>query len=107
MILQVFLVTFGVNVIGDLVLIPFFKNEGAAIAFLASCVVQAVLFSSKNKLSESNGGLLILLKCTACALMSGVLAKFLFQNFWLALLVSVFFLLYGFSNYPPDQNCRV
>ena len=91
MILQVFLVTFGVNVIGDLVLIPFFKNEGAAIAFLASCVVQAVLFNSKNKLSELNGSLLILLKCTACALMSGVLAKFLFQNFWLALLVSVFF----------------
>ncbi|MBB6109524.1 Membrane protein involved in the export of O-antigen and teichoic acid [Mucilaginibacter lappiensis] len=91
MILQVFLVTFAVNVIGDLVLIPFFKNEGAAIAFLASCVVQAILFSSKNKLSELNGSLLILLKCTACALISGILAKFLFQTFWLALLTSVVF----------------
>ncbi|MGN8069830.1 oligosaccharide flippase family protein [Mucilaginibacter sp. 22184] len=91
MILQVFLVTFGVNVIGDLLLIPFFKNEGAAIAFLASCVVQAILFNSKNKLSELNGSLFILLKCTTCALIGGVLAKFLFQNFWLALLASVAF----------------
>jgi O-antigen/teichoic acid export membrane protein len=91
MILQVFLVTFGVNVIGDLLLIPFFKNEGAAIAFLASCIIQAILFSSKNKISELDGSLLILLKCTTCALISGFLAKFLFQNFWLALLVSVVF----------------
>jgi O-antigen/teichoic acid export membrane protein len=89
MILQVFLITFGVNVIGDLLLIPFFKNEGAAIAFLASCVIQAILFSSKNKITALNGSLLTLLKCTACALISGILAKFLFQNFWLALSASV------------------
>jgi O-antigen/teichoic acid export membrane protein len=89
MILQVFLATFGVNVIGDLLLIPFFKNEGAAIAFLASCVIQAILFSSKNKITALNGSLLTLLKCTVCALISGILAKFLFQNFWLALSASV------------------
>jgi len=91
MILQVFLITFGVNVAGDLLLIPFFKNEGAAIAFLASCVVQTVLFSSKNKITALHNSLLILLTCTTCALISGVLAKLLFQNFWIALSASVVF----------------
>jgi len=91
MILQVFLVTFGVNVIGDLLLIPFFKNEGAAIAFLASCVVQAVLFSSKNKISELNGSLIVLLKYTAYAFISGALAKLLFQNFWMTVPASIVF----------------
>ncbi|MEZ2336740.1 oligosaccharide flippase family protein [Mucilaginibacter sp. RCC_168] len=91
MILQVFLVTFAINVAGDLLLIPFFKNEGAAIAFLAACVVQAVLFNSKNKISELNGTLLILLKCTACALVSGAAAKLLFQSFCMAIPASIVF----------------
>jgi O-antigen/teichoic acid export membrane protein len=93
MILSIFLVTFGVNIIGDLLLIPFFKNEGAAIAFLASCLVQAVLFAVKNKIGELNEALFTLATCVSCALISGFLAKTLFQNPWLALFISVVFYL--------------
>jgi O-antigen/teichoic acid export membrane protein len=95
MILQVFLVTFGVNVIGDLLLIPIFKNEGAAIAFLLSCLVQAILFSTKNKISELKSSLFTLAKCVFCALGSGFLAKALFQNPWLAIFISCLFYFSG------------
>jgi O-antigen/teichoic acid export membrane protein len=93
MILYIFLVTFGVNIIGDLLLIPFFKNEGAAIAFLASCLVQAALFAIKNKIGELNEALFTLAACACCALISGFLAKTLFQNPWVALFISVVFYL--------------
>jgi O-antigen/teichoic acid export membrane protein len=91
MILYVFLITFGVNVLGDLILIPIYKNEGAAIAFLASCLVQAVLFTAKNKITELNDALFTLIKCAICALVSGFLAKILFQNTWLTLAVAILF----------------
>jgi O-antigen/teichoic acid export membrane protein len=93
MILYIFLVTFGVNIIGDLLLIPFFKNEGAAIAFLASCLIQAALFAIKNKIGELNEALFTLAACAFCALISGFLAKTLFQNPWVALFISVVFYL--------------
>jgi O-antigen/teichoic acid export membrane protein len=91
MILRVFLITFAVNVAGDLILIPFFKNEGAAIAFLASCIVQVVLFVAKNKISELNSSFFILAKCTSCALISGVLAKMLFHNSLTATIIALLF----------------
>jgi O-antigen/teichoic acid export membrane protein len=91
MILNVFLVTFAVNVTGDLLLIPILKNEGAAIAFLAACIVQAVLFVTQNKIRELNGSFFTLLKCAFCALLSGLLAKFLFQNFFIIIVASIVF----------------
>ncbi|WP_183564806.1 oligosaccharide flippase family protein [Mucilaginibacter sp. SP1R1] len=91
MILYVFMVTLGVNVIGDLILIPIFKNEGAAVAYLASCIIQAILFISQNKMPVLKGALFTLVKCTFCALAGAFAAKMLFNNPWLTLGTSVTF----------------
>lgn len=49
-IFRIFVVTFTVNAIGDVVLIPLFHNEGAAMASLLSLVMQSVLFKKcKNQ----------------------------------------------------------
>ncbi|MEN0056095.1 MAG: oligosaccharide flippase family protein [Mucilaginibacter sp.] len=95
MILQIFMVTFGVNIIGDLILIPIFKNEGAAVAFLLSCLVQTILFITKNKISELTSSFFTLPICIFCALGSYFLAKALFQNPWLAILMSCIFFFTG------------
>lgn len=94
MIFQSFLVTFAVNVVGDLVLIPFYKNEGAALAFLLACLVQAIFYLANDKLGLK-GSFYTLVICTACAFFSGLVAKALFQNLWLAATIAVVF--YGLS----------
>ncbi|QEC80065.1 oligosaccharide flippase family protein [Mucilaginibacter ginsenosidivorax] len=94
MIFQSFLVTFAVNVVGDLVLIPFYKNEGAALAFLLACLVQAVFYLANHK-SGLKGSFYTLVICTSCAFFSGLTAKSLFQNTWLATTTAVAF--YGLS----------
>ncbi|WPU91326.1 oligosaccharide flippase family protein [Mucilaginibacter sabulilitoris] len=93
MIFHIFLITFSINVAGDLLLIPFFANEGAAIAFLTSCVIQTILFVAKNKVGELKDTLFTLAKCTVCALLSGLLAKVLFQNTCLSVIISIIFYL--------------
>jgi O-antigen/teichoic acid export membrane protein len=91
MILHSFLITFGVNVVGDLLLIPIYKNEGAATAFLLACLAQVVFYLTKNTLSGLRGVFYSLILSLACAALSGILAKMLFQNSWLALLSSMLF----------------
>jgi O-antigen/teichoic acid export membrane protein len=89
MIFRSFLVTFTINVIGDVLLIPFFKNEGAAIAFLLACLVQVIFYISKNNLPSLKSSMLTLIICLACALVSGFLTKLVFQNTWLAVVGSI------------------
>lgn len=93
MILRISMIAFGINVIGDLVLIPILKNEGAAIAFLASCLAQAVLYALKNNIDELYSSLFTVVKCIVCALASGLLAKQLFPNPLPALVTSIIFYL--------------
>ncbi len=87
LIFKVFAVTFLVNVIGDVVLIPLLGNAGAAIAYLAAMLVQAVLYalSIERSFALKQGGNLLI--CVACALisvftathfLSGVVAVILF-----------------------------
>ena len=91
MIFHSFLITFGVNVIGDLVLIPIYKNEGAAIAFLLACLMQSVFYCSKNQSFGFKGTFYTLIICTGCALASVLSARFLFQNLWVTGAFSVMF----------------
>lgn len=91
MIFHSFLITFGVNIAGDLLLIPIYRNEGAAMAFLLACLVQAAFYFSKNKHAGLKGAFYTLTLFTGCALLSGFLAKALFQNMWVAGVVSVLF----------------
>jgi O-antigen/teichoic acid export membrane protein len=91
MILHSFLITLSVNIAADLILIPIYKNEGAAIAFLLACLAQAIFYCSKNKITGLKHIFFRLMICTACAFFGGFIAKLLFQSVWLAGLASVIF----------------
>jgi O-antigen/teichoic acid export membrane protein len=93
MILSSFIITLLVNVIGDIILIPFFENEGAAFAFLVSCVVQVIYYLKKNDVAGLNQLWQPLVLCILCALLSGFAVKMLFVNVWLALPVAIIFYL--------------
>ncbi len=80
MILTSFIITFLVNVIGDILLIPFLKNEGAALAFLAACLTQTIYYIKKNDIDELANVWQPLVACTLAALVSGFLSKFLFPD---------------------------
>jgi len=93
MILHSFIITLLVNVIGDVILIPIYKNEGAAFAFLLSCLAQTIFYLRKNEIAKLSSISVNLLICTAGALISGMTAKILFQNAWIALPFAVLFYL--------------
>ena len=89
MILMAFVVTLIVNVVGDVVLIPLCKNEGAAAAFLLACLAQTIFFLKKNDIKILNAIPLTLMICTACALCTGFLVNYFTINVWIALPVSL------------------
>jgi O-antigen/teichoic acid export membrane protein len=89
MILHAFMVTLAVNVIGDIILIPLYKNEGAAIAFLLACIAQIIFYLSKNTLAELKRIWHPLLICTACALVSGFGVKAILADSGLVIPVSI------------------
>jgi len=91
MILTSFVITFLVNVVLDILLIPFFKNEGAAFAFLLSCVVQTIYYLKQNTVNEFTNLWQPLFFCTLCALIAGIASKILFSNIWLIAATSVLF----------------
>jgi O-antigen/teichoic acid export membrane protein len=90
-ILMSFIITLLVNVGFDIILIPIFKNEGAAFAFLLACMVQTVYYLKKNTVAGLTHTWLPLIFCTASALISGFTAKMLFINWWLALPAAIVF----------------
>jgi O-antigen/teichoic acid export membrane protein len=95
MIFTAFVITLAVNVIGDIILIPIYKNEGAAIAYLAGYLAQTTYFLIKNDVKELNKVLYHLLICTACACLSIFGAKHLFVNVWAEVGCSVLFYVVG------------
>jgi O-antigen/teichoic acid export membrane protein len=90
LILKGFIITFLVNAGLDVVLIPYFGNEGAAIGFLASYLVQAVFYLSHNRIKQLNTIWQNLALCTGCALASGFVMKLCVFNCWLSLLLGTF-----------------
>ena len=89
MILTAFIITLAVNVVGDVVLISPYKNEGAAFAFLLSCAAQTIYFFSKNKIQGLGTLWQPLVISTTCALLSGFAAHSLPINTWLILPVAI------------------
>ncbi|MDO3624767.1 oligosaccharide flippase family protein [Mucilaginibacter sp. BT774] len=89
MIFHAFVITLIVNVIGDLILIPIFKNEGAAFAYLAGYIAQTAFYIYKNDLKELSRALYTCIICTACACVSFWGAKYLFTTNWIAVAGSV------------------
>jgi O-antigen/teichoic acid export membrane protein len=86
-----FIITLVVNVGFDVILIPIFKNDGAAFAFLLACVVQTVYYIRKNNVPNLTNLWVPLLFCIAAAFFSGFAAKLLFTNYWLEIPASVIF----------------
>jgi O-antigen/teichoic acid export membrane protein len=95
MIFTAFAITISVNVIADVILIPIYKNEGAAIGYLAGYAAQAVYFVVRNYLKELNTSVYPLLLCTACACLSVFGAKALFVNVWEVVGSAVLFYVLG------------
>lgn len=97
MILRSFVLTLLINITGDLILIPFYHNEGAAAAFLLASLAQTVFYIRMNTVPEIREVWRPLTWCTACALLSGFIVRVLIPNPWLALscsgLLYIFFLL--------------
>ncbi|MFA6085057.1 oligosaccharide flippase family protein [Mucilaginibacter sp.] len=89
MILTGFIITLIVNVGLDILLIPFFKNEGAAAAFLIASIVQGIFYLYKTQIAGFNGILLNLFVCTVCAVLSLILAKTYILNYYLSLGIAV------------------
>jgi O-antigen/teichoic acid export membrane protein len=84
MILSGFIITLLVNVGFDILLIPLFKNEGAAVAFLTASITQGIFYLYKTQMPGFNGILLNLLVCIICAVISGIFAKTYIANYYLS-----------------------
>ena len=95
MILNAFIITLIVNVAADVILIPIYKNEGAAFAFLSGCIAQALFFMAKNKINELGTIWQPLVICVCCAICSGFTVKhFLADSLWsTAVAIALYFVL--------------
>lgn len=89
MILIAFIITLSVNVIGDIILIPVYKNEGAAIGYLAGYVAQTVFFLIKNDERKLNVSIWHLIICTGWACGSVALARMLFVNIYQVVICAI------------------
>jgi O-antigen/teichoic acid export membrane protein len=78
----IFAITFSVNVLGDIVLIPLYKNEGAAIAFVMAVFIQSVLYIRISGFYWVQKFRTSLIICSCCALISGFLSLNLFGSAW-------------------------
>lgn len=93
MIFYVFFISFLFNLAGDIILIPFFKAQGAALGYLVAIVVQSVIYLKQTTLEGLKQKSYSVLLCPAFALASGFLATLLFSSAWLILLSSLLFFL--------------
>lgn len=89
MILNAFIITLAVNVLGDLLLIPLFQNDGAAVAFLLACLAQVIFYLGKNNISGLRNAWQPVLVCTICAVVAGQAARLWTSAGWLVIPISI------------------
>jgi O-antigen/teichoic acid export membrane protein len=89
LILHSFLLAMGINVGLDLLLIPLYKNEGAAFAVLASLAGQCIFYISKNKLKQLNKAFLSCIYCTLTALLVLFIVRLWLSNTFILLGTSI------------------
>jgi O-antigen/teichoic acid export membrane protein len=97
MIFNIFLITFLVNVTGNIILIPFFGGEGAAVTYLLAIITQFILFWIKTNVPGLERNKFIFLIPVA-AIAGAAIPSFIFEQTSLILVASVcfFFLLLFF-----------
>ncbi len=91
LILSAFIITFSINIVGDIILIPLYKNEGAAIACLAGYIAQIIFYTRKNELKPLNKVMDNLVICTGCACGSFLAARLLFSEIWMSVPAAILF----------------
>ncbi len=94
MIFYIFLYTFLVNVIIDIILIPGFGGEGAAIGYLLAVATQFFLFRIKTNIDSFRKNDYAILICPLVALVSGILANQFIADTLAALFVSIAFFVF-------------
>ena len=108
LIFQVFLTTFLINIILNLVLVPLYKNEGAALAFLIAGMAQAIIFLFKNNVKVPGKGVTVFFICSGCAILGGLSAKFFIKNdlmtIFIAALVYIILLVLTRQIRPDDYG---
>lgn len=82
LILKAFILTFSINILGDIILIPIYKNEGAAIACLAGFIAQITFYLAKNQLKPLNRSVYNLILCIACACISCFATRMFLVSIW-------------------------
>ncbi|MEP6952376.1 MAG: oligosaccharide flippase family protein [Ginsengibacter sp.] len=90
-IFYIFFITFLINVISDLALIPFFGAKGAAMGYLIAILIQFILFIIKTDFPAFKKKGYSILLCPIASFASGALAVLLFTSTWAILVMSVFF----------------
>ena len=95
MILHVFALTFLVNIIADIILIHFYKAEGAAIGYALAIFSQSMMYFSKTRLTGIKRISQAVLICPVCALAAGYAASLISTSHLVQLIASssFFFLL--------------
>jgi peptidoglycan biosynthesis protein MviN/MurJ (putative lipid II flippase) len=81
----IFAITFSVNILGDIVLIPLFKNEGAAVAFIIAVFVQSALYLRLTGFTWLKKCWVSLLLCSGSALISGISSRYFFWSDWMVI----------------------
>jgi O-antigen/teichoic acid export membrane protein len=84
------MIAFLVNVLGDILLIPFLQGFGAAIAFLAAVVIQSVLYTRVTGVASFHKAWASLVCCGGSALVSGLLGRYFFSDVYARTAFSVF-----------------
>lgn len=82
-ILSIITITFFINIIGNIALIPLWQGAGAAIAFLIATVIQTIIYMRKTKFQHLSGIWIPLIICPVSGMLSGWLAMTAFNNYWL------------------------
>ncbi len=106
MILWVIGLTFIVNLCGDVLLIPFFKNEGAGAAYLLAMVVQAAAYFKKGKVEGLHSTWQPLLITVCCAMISILASNYIPVDLFIMLLLAIgiyLLLLFATLQLRPDD----
>ena len=95
LILRITFITFCIVLIGDLLFIPVFNANGAALVYLAAMITEYINYMRSSPLSKTRESWQSLIICLLAATLSGFVASFFFQGTaWrLAFAIGLFFLL--------------
>jgi O-antigen/teichoic acid export membrane protein len=84
-------ITFLINILGDLLLIPYYSGRGAALAYFVAIVTQTIIYLSKTRIDSMSlrKASYPLIYCMTIALVSGLTSRFFFHEVFIQMIFSV------------------